>query len=181
MFGRNRRDKKNFKKKDEVKSEWEDKVVSLRRVAKVTRGGKNFRFTALIVVGNRKGKVGFGLGKANELVDAIRKAKEKAIRSAMPITLKGATIPHEIIGKYKGCEILMKPASKGTGVIAGGGVRPVLELVGIHDVLTKSMRSPNPINLVKATVNGLQQLMDVKHIAAKRGKTIGEVFGSFSS
>jgi small subunit ribosomal protein S5 len=182
MFSRGRKNKNDFrKKKDEVQSEWEDKVVSLRRVAKVTRGGKNFRFTALVVVGNKKGKVGFGLGKANELVDAIRKGKDKAIRSAARIILKGNTLPHEVLGRYKGCEILMKPASKGTGVIAGGGVRPVLELVGIHDVLTKSMRSPNPINLVKATFNGLQQLLDIKEIAAKRDKTIAEVFGSFGS
>jgi small subunit ribosomal protein S5 len=167
-------------KEKEQNSEWQERVVSLRRVAKVTRGGKRFRFTALVVVGNEKGKVGMGLGKANELVDAIRKAKDKAIRSARSIHLKGTTIPHNVLGKYKGCEIIIKPASKGTGVIAGGGVRPVLELVGIHDVLTKSIRSSNPINLVRATMNGLESLMDVKHIAEKRGKSIAEVFGTLN-
>ncbi len=169
----NRRDRK-----EQAPSEWEEKVVSLRRAAKVTRGGKRFRFNAIVVVGNGKGKVGMGYGKANELADAIRKAKDKAIAKAGAIIMKGSTIPHEVLGRFKGCEIVIKPASKGTGVIAGGGVRPVLELVGIQDVLTKSLRSSNPVNLVKATLNGLNSLMDINEIAAKRDKTVAEVFGT---
>lgn len=157
--------------------EWQEKVVSIRRAAKVTTGGKRFRFNALVVVGNGKGMVGFGYGKANEMQDAIRKAKEKAIKSAVRIHLKGTTIPHEIIGKYKSGEVLLRPASKGTGVIAGGAVRPLLELVGIHDVLTKSLRSTNSINLVKATMNGLMKLMNAQEVAERRGITVEKMFG----
>ncbi len=170
----NRRDRRD--KSDAIPSEWEEKVVSLRRATKVIPGGRRFRFNAMVVVGNRKGKVGIGYGKANELVDAIKKAKDKAIANAVPIRLKGTTIPHEILGEYKACRILMKPATKGTGVIAGGSVRPVLELLGIHDILTKSLRSPNPINLIKATFNGLSRLYNIEDIAAKRGKTVSEIF-----
>lgn len=172
------RRKRNKSGETEVKSEWEEKVVALRRAAKVTRGGKRFRFNASVVVGNGKGKVGIGYGKANELADAIKKAKEKAIQNAQTVILKGTTIPHEVLGKFKSCEIMLKPASKGTGVIAGGAVRPVLELVGIHDVLTKSLRSPNPVNLVKAALNGLSELMDIKEIAEKRGKFVSDLFGT---
>jgi len=157
--------------------QWQEKVVSIRRAAKVTTGGKRFRFNALVVVGNGKGMVGFGYGKANEMADAIRKAKEKAIKAAVKINLKGTTIPHEIIGKYKSGVVLLRPASKGTGVIAGGAVRPLLELAGIHDVLTKSLRSTNSINLVKATMNGLLQLMDIHEVAARRGLTVEKIFG----
>lgn len=164
--------------KNAVKSEWEEKVVSLRRAAKVTTGGKRFRFNAIVIVGNGRGMVGIGYGKANELADAIKKSKDKAIKAAKMICMKNTTIPHEIIGKFKSGVILLRPASKGTGVIAGGAVRPVLELAGIKDVLTKSLRSTNPVNLVKATLNALYNLMDIKNIAAKRDKTIAEVFGS---
>ncbi|MFN3660124.1 MAG: 30S ribosomal protein S5 [Brevinematales bacterium] len=157
--------------------EWQEKVVSIRRAAKVTTGGKRFRFNALVVVGNGKGMVGFGYGKANEMADAIRKAKDKAIKAAVKINLKGTTIPHEVIGKYKSGVVLLRPASKGTGVIAGGAVRPLLELVGIHDVLTKSLRSTNSINLVKATMNGLLKLMDIQEVAERRGLTVEKIFG----
>jgi len=170
----NRRDRRE---KTETVSEWEEKVVSLRRATKVIPGGRRFRFNATVVVGNKKGKVGLGYGKANELADAIKKAKDKAIANAIAIKLKGTTIPHEILGEYKACRILMKPATKGTGVIAGGAVRPVLELLGVHDILTKSLRSPNPINLIKATFNGLTRLYNIEDIAAKRGKTVSEIFG----
>ena len=166
---------KEFKKKEQ--SEWEEKVVSLRRAAKVTTGGKRFRFNAVVIVGNKKGKVGIGYGKANELSDAIKKAKDKAIRNTKLINLKGTTIPHEMLGKFKSSEIFMKPASKGTGVIAGGAVRPVLELVGVEDVLTKSLRSPNPVNLVKATLNGLYRMMNANDVALNRDKTLKEIFG----
>ncbi|MGL5956386.1 MAG: 30S ribosomal protein S5 [Brevinema sp.] len=170
----NRRDRRE--KPEAVPSEWEEKVVSLRRATKVISGGRRFRFNAMVVVGNKKGKVGLGYGKANELADAIKKAKDKAIANALSIRLKGATIPHEILGEYKSSRILMKPATKGTGVIAGGAVRPVLELLGVHDILTKSLRSPNPINLIKATFNGLTRLYNIEDIAAKRGKTVSELF-----
>jgi len=160
-----------------VKSEWEEKVVSLRRAAKVTTGGKRFRFNAIVIVGNKKGKVGIGYGKANELADAIKKAKDKAIKAAKPINMKNTTIPYEVTGKFKSGVILLKPASKGTGVIAGGAVRPVIELAGIKDVLTKSLRSTNPVNLVKATLLALYSLQDVSEIALKRDKTIRDIFG----
>jgi len=160
--------------------EWQEKVVSLRRAAKVTTGGKRFRFNAVVIVGNGKGMVGLGYGKANELADAIRKAKDRAIRSAKMIKMKDTTIPHALTGKFKSAVIFLKPASKGTGVIAGGAVRPVLELAGIKDVLTKSLRSNNPVNLVKATLNALFQLMDVSEVAAKRGRAVQEIFGSYS-
>lgn len=177
MISQNKRDKRDRKDK-EVQSEWKESVVSLRRAAKVTRGGKRFRFNAIVIVGNGKGKVGMGYGKANELADAIRKAKDKAIRAAEPILMKGDTIPHQVTGKFKCGVIIIKPATKGTGVIAGGAVRPVLELVGIKDVLTKSLGSSNPVNLVKATLDGLHSLMDVAMIAEKRGKTVAEIYGA---
>ena len=167
--------------KNPVQSEWAEKVVSLRRAAKVTTGGKRFRFNAVVIVGNGKGMVGLGYGKANELADAIKKAKDKAIRAAKPIKMKNTTIPHEVTGKFKSGVIFLKPASKGTGVIAGGAVRPVLELAGIHDVLTKSLRSTNPVNLVKATLSALFNLMDVKDLSVRRGKSIQEIFGSSSN
>lgn len=163
-----------------VKSEWGEKVVSLRRAAKVTTGGKRFRFNAIVIVGNGKGMVGIGYGKANELSDAIKKAKDKAIKAAKLIHMKNTTIPHELTGKFKSGVIFLKPASKGTGVIAGGAVRPVLELAGIKDVLTKSLRSTNPVNLVKATLKALYSLMDIQEIAAKRGKTIAEIYGTIA-
>lgn len=179
MVGQNnRRDKRDRRDKPEVQSEWKESVVSLRRAAKVTRGGKRFRFNAVVIVGNGKGKVGLGYGKANELADAIRKAKDKAIKAAEPILMKGETIPHAVTGKFKSGVIVIKPATKGTGVIAGGSVRPVLELVGIKDVLTKSLRSSNPVNLVKATLEGLHSLQDIAYIAEKRGKTVAEIYGT---
>lgn len=174
----NRREVRREKReRTEVVSEWEEKVVSLRRAAKTIPGGKRFRFNATVVVGNRKGKVGLGYGKANELADAIKKAKDKAIANAVPIRLKGSTIPHEIVGQFKASRILMKPATKGTGVIAGGAVRPVLELLGVHDILTKSLRSSNPVNLIKATFDALTRLYNIEDVAAKRGKTVADIFG----
>lgn len=174
----NRREARREKReRTEVISEWEEKVVSLRRAAKTIPGGKRFRFNATVVVGNRKGKVGLGYGKANELADAIKKAKDKAIANAVPIRLKGSTIPHEIVGQFKASRILMKPATKGTGVIAGGAVRPVLELLGVHDILTKSLRSSNPVNLIKATFDALTRLYNIEDVAAKRGKTVADIFG----
>ncbi|MGL5254959.1 MAG: 30S ribosomal protein S5 [Brevinema sp.] len=172
-----RGDRRDRSATEAVPSEWEEKVVSLRRATKVVSGGKRFRFNAMVVVGNKKGKVGLGYGKANELADAIKKAKDKAIANAVSIRLKGFTIPHTVLGVYKASRILMKPATPGTGVIAGGAVRPVLELLGIQDVLTKSLRSPNPVNLVKATFTALGNLYQIEDIAAKRGKTVAEIYG----
>lgn len=149
--------------------ELEERVVNINRCSKVVKGGRNFSFSALVVVGNRAGKIGFALGKANEVADAIRKGNELARRNLIDIPLHGVTLPHEVSSRFRGSKIIMRPASPGTGVIAGGGMRAVLELAGVHDVLAKSLGSSNPVNVVKATMNALGSLQSRKHVFEKRG------------
>lgn len=157
-------------------SEYKEKVVHLGKVTKVVKGGRNFRWSALVVVGNENGRVGVGLGKAAEVTEAIHKGVEDAKKNIITVPMVGTTIPHEIIGKFGAGEVLLKPAAEGTGVIAGGPVRAVIELSGIRDIRTKSLRSNNPINMVRATIDGLTSLMTVEKVAKLRGKTVDEIF-----
>ena len=154
----------------------EEAVVRINRTAKVTSRGKRFRFSALIVVGDRKGHIGVGLGKANEVISAIQKGKEIAKRNIVKVSVVNETIPHKIIGKHGASRILLKPASPGTGIIAGSAVRAVMEQVGIHNILTKRQGSKNSMNLVHATMDALLRMKDAVAIANKRGISIGEVF-----
>ena len=155
--------------------ELEERVIEISRVAKVVKGGRRFSFRVTMVVGDRRGKVGIGVGKANAVPDAMRKAAERGRRNMRPVNLFGSTIPHQVIGKVGGAKVLLKPASPGTGVIAGGGVRAVLVAVGVNDILTKSLGSANVLNVVKATMDALDQLKSVEQEASRRGKAPEQV------
>lgn len=157
--------------------EMKEHIVAINRVSKTVKGGRIFKFAALVVVGDGNGTVGFGLGKAGEVPDAIRKGIEDAKKNLIKVSLKGSTIPHEVIGAFGAGRVLMKPAAPGTGVIAGGAVRAVVEAAGIKDIRTKALRSNNPCNVVSAAMNGLMQLRTADEAAAVRGKTAKEILG----
>ncbi|MBE6967030.1 MAG: 30S ribosomal protein S5 [Oscillospiraceae bacterium] len=170
-------DRNNRRREEAAQSEFVEKVVSLNRVSKTVKGGRVMKFSALCVIGDGNGRVGYGLGKANEVSEAIRKGLEDAKKNIVKITLQGTTIPHEVTGVFGAGKVLMKPAAPGTGVIAGGAVRAVMEAAGIKDVRAKSLRSNNPNNVVSATMAGLLSLRNAEQVAAVRGKTVEEIQG----
>ena len=165
------------KDKNNVADEYSETVLNVRRVAKVIKGGRRFAFSALVVVGDRKGRVGIALGKSREVASAISKALRRARKNMMSISLYKTTIPFAVLGKHGSSNVVIRSASKGTGIIAGGAVRAVMEAVGVHDVLAKSIGAPNPQNVVKATFNALQKLKSARQIAQMRGKKLSDLFG----
>ncbi len=169
--------RQNEQRKEVEQPEFEERVVTINRVTKVVKGGRRFRFAALVVIGDKKGRVGFGTGKALEVPDAIKKAIESAKKNLITVATVKTTIPHEITGVYGAGRVVLRPASEGTGVIAGGPVRAVVELAGISDILSKSLGSATPINVVRATIEGLKSLETVEQVAARRGKTVEEILG----
>ena len=166
-----------YQRRNDVDDGMIEKVVSINRVSKTVKGGRVAKFAALVVVGDGKGKIGFGIGKSGEVPEAIRKGLEAAKKNMRTVNLKGTTIPHEVVGAYGAGRVLMRPAPTGTGLIAGGPVRAVLEAAGIKDIRTKSLRSNNPINVVSATFEGLCSLTTAEEVAANRGKTVQEILG----
>jgi small subunit ribosomal protein S5 len=169
-------DRERFGRGEQSK-DYVEKLVKLNRTAKVVKGGRRFSFSALTVVGDSNGHVGFGFGKANDVTEAIRKSVEKAKRNMISVPLKNGTIPHEILGKYKGSSVLLKPACSGTGIIAGGAVRAVLEAAGATDVLSKSLGSSSAVNVVRATFEAARDLMDARTVARNRGKSLKDLWG----
>jgi len=161
----------------EREKEYLEKLVKLNRVAKVVKGGRRFSFSALVVVGNQKGKVGYGFGKANDVAEAIRKSIDRAKKNMVDIPLQKATIPHESLGEFKSAKVLLRPAAPGTGVIAGGPVRALMDACGIHDILSKSLGSQNTMNILKAAFTGLENLLPAAKLARDRGKTLEELWG----
>ena len=170
-------DRNNRRRDDEVQSEFTEKVVSLNRVSKTVKGGRNMRFSALMVVGDENGRVGCGMGKAVEIPEAIRKGCEDAKKQMITVPMNGTTIPHEVVGVFGTGKVKMMPAPEGTGVIAGGPVRDVLDACGIKNIVTKSIGSNNKINVVRATLDGLAQLRSAEQVAKLRGKTVEELLG----
>jgi small subunit ribosomal protein S5 len=164
-------EQQNFENQDQ----FEERVIEIARVAKVVKGGRRFRFRVTVVVGDKRGTISMGVGKANAVPDAMRKASESARKKMKVVNLSGTTIPHEVLGKVGGARIMLKPASPGTGVIAGGGVRAVLEVAGVRDILTKSQGSANVLNVVQATFDALEQLKSPQEEAARRGKSVNEL------
>jgi small subunit ribosomal protein S5 len=171
------RDRDRDRDRNSPDKDFVEKLVKLNRTAKVVKGGRRFSFSALTVVGDRKGNVGYGFGKANDVSEAIRKSIEKAKRNMVRLPIKNGTIPHEIIGLFKSSEVLLKPACSGTGIIAGGPIRAIMEAGGVTDVLSKSIGAKNQYNVVKATFNGISLLMDGKVVAKNRGKSLKELWG----
>ena len=172
---KSRRDREPRRERDEEREELDERVVDIKRVAKVIKGGRRFAFRTVVIVGDNKGRVGIGIGKARGVPDSIRKGADRARRNMNGVSLSGTTIPHPVVAEYGGAKVLLRPAAPGTGVIAGGGVRAVLEAAGVHDVLSKSQGSPNLLNVAMATLNALGQLRTPQEVASIRGKDAGEL------
>lgn len=173
--GGEKRERRERREREEEREELDERVIDIARVAKVIKGGRRFAFRTVVIVGDNKGRIGIGVGKARGVPDSIRKGSERAKRDMRKVALSGSTIPHEVTARFAGAKVMLKPASPGTGVIAGGGVRAVLEAVGVRDILTKSQGSNNLLNVAMATVAALEQLVSPEELAAMRGKTADEV------
>lgn len=173
-----RKGRERDRRQQEETPEFADRVIEMNRVSKVVKGGRNFSWNAIVSVGDQKGRVGVGMGKANEIAEAIRKGHEIARRSMIEVPLKAGTIPHQVIGKYGASRVLLKPGAPGTGVIAGGAVRAILEMAGVENILTKSQGSRNSHNVVKATMQGLKSLRTAENVAKRRGISVQQVFSA---